>query len=166
MSTVSRGKGANSWGGNNTTSAYFRVLKWCMVLDLGNMRHCEAEYVFVESEVTDWWSCDAFLQLSILSLLLMNSGTTSHRKHAFLLVCTTQSCFLSPTYLLIVGVEDIVSPQWHTHTHTHTHTHLVRLLWTRDRPSQRPLPNNTQQSQDADVHSPHGIRTPNSSNPP
>ena len=36
-----------------------------MVLDLGNMRHFEAEYIFVESKMTEWWSCDAFMQLSI-----------------------------------------------------------------------------------------------------
>ena len=41
----------------------------------------------------------------------MNSVTTRPRKHAFLLVCMTQSCFVSPSSLLVVGVEDAVAPQ-------------------------------------------------------
>jgi hypothetical protein len=46
----------------------------------------------------------------------------------------------------------IVAPdhtQWHTHTHTQTLSLSlsVRLPWTRNRPSQRPLPDNTQHPQ-------------------
>ena len=51
--------------------------------------------------------------------------------------------------------------QWHTHTHTHTHTRSDssgRVISS----SQRPLPNNTQQSQQTDIQVPGGIRTRNS----
>ena len=39
----------------------------------------------------------------------------------------------------------------------------VGLLWRVIRPSQRPLPDNTQQSQETDIHSPDWIRTRNPS---
>jgi hypothetical protein len=42
-------------------------------------------------------------------------------------------------------------------------SHSVGLLWTSDRPSQRPLPDNTQRTQETDIHAPGGIRTLNSS---
>ena len=44
------------------------------------------------------------------------------------------------------------------HTHTHTHTHSVELLWAKDRPVvERPLPDNTQHSQQTHIHAPGGI---------
>ena len=39
----------------------------------------------------------------------------------------------------------------------------VGLPWTSNQPSQRPLPDNTQHSQQADIHAPGGIRTRNPS---
>jgi hypothetical protein len=44
-------------------------------------------------------------------------------------------------------------------SHTLDTRQSVGLLWTSDRPSQRPLPNNTQHSQETDIHTPGGIRT-------
>jgi len=40
-----------------------------------------------------------------------------------------------------------------------THTHSVELLWTVDRigPSQRPLPDNAQHSQETNIHAPAGF---------
>jgi len=35
----------------------------------------------------------------------------------------------------------------------------VGFLWTSDRPTQRPLPDNTQHSQQTNIHAPGGIRT-------
>jgi hypothetical protein len=58
----------------------------------------------------------------------------------------------------------IISPG-NTHTHTHTHTHSIRLLWTRDRSSQRALPDKTQHTQKTAIHVPGGIRTRNPSKP-
>jgi len=46
---------------------------------------------------------------------------------------------------------------------TNRNTHSVGLLWTRDRPSQRPLPHNTQHSQETNIHTPIGLRTYNPS---
>jgi hypothetical protein len=62
----------------------------------------------------------------------------------------------------------IIAPgKTHTHTHTNTtHTNkLDRLLWTRDRSSQSPLPDKTQHTQDTAIHVPGGIRTRNPSKP-
>jgi hypothetical protein len=39
--------------------------------------------------------------------------------------------------------------------------HSVELLWTKDRPVARPLPDNTRHSQQTDIHAPSGIRIPN-----
>jgi len=44
-----------------------------------------------------------------------------------------------------------------------THTQSVGLLWTGIGPSQRPLPDNTQHSQETDIHAPGGIGTCNTS---
>jgi hypothetical protein len=45
-----------------------------------------------------------------------------------------------------------------------THTHSVGPPpWTRERPSQRPLPDNKQHSQETDIHGRDGIRTHSSS---
>jgi hypothetical protein len=41
--------------------------------------------------------------------------------------------------------------------------HSVGLLWTSDQPTQRPLPDNTQHSQQKDIHAPGEIRTRNPS---
>jgi hypothetical protein len=41
--------------------------------------------------------------------------------------------------------------------------HSVGLLWTSDHPTQRPLPYNTQLSQEIDIHTPGGIQTRNPS---
>jgi hypothetical protein len=38
-------------------------------------------------------------------------------------------------------------------------THSVGLLWTSDQPDAEPLPDNTQHSQETDVHATDGIRT-------
>ena len=75
---------------------------------------------------------------------------------------------LSSSCLLVLGV-DGYSCNWplsmtrpHTHTHTHTHT-----LYDSSRrvisPTQRPLPNNTEQSQETATHGPGEIRTRNPS---
>ena len=51
-----------------------------------------------------------------------------------------------------------------SHTHTHTHTHSVGLLWTFDQPdAERPLPYNTQHSQETDIHTTGRITTHNPS---
>ena len=42
-------------------------------------------------------------------------------------------------------------------------SHSAGLLWTRDQPAQRPLPNKTQHSQEVDIRVPGGIRTHNPS---
>jgi hypothetical protein len=42
-----------------------------------------------------------------------------------------------------------------------TQTHSVGLLLKRDRPSHRPLPDNTQHSQETDIHTPGATRTRN-----
>jgi hypothetical protein len=42
-------------------------------------------------------------------------------------------------------------------------THAVGLLWTSDRPVAETTPDNTQHSQETDIHAPGGIRTSNSS---
>jgi len=58
-------------------------------------------------------------------------------------------------YLLILRAEDcccIWSPsRTHTHTHTHTHNRQDFSGWGIG-PSQRPLPDNTQNSQEIDIH--------------
>jgi hypothetical protein len=41
--------------------------------------------------------------------------------------------------------------------------HSVGLLWTRDRPVARPLPDNTLHSQERDIHAPGGLRIRNRS---
>ena len=51
-----------------------------------------------------------------------------------------------------------------TQTQTHTHTQSVGLLWTKDQLVAGPLPDNTQHSQDTNIHTPGGIRTCNPSN--
>jgi hypothetical protein len=40
-------------------------------------------------------------------------------------------------------------------------TRSVKLLWTSDQPTLRPLHDNTQQSQETDIHEIGGTRTPN-----
>ena len=64
------------------------------------------------------------------------------------------------------------TPQWakasslsRFHDHTRLDTpHSVGLLWTSDHsPTQRPLPDNTQHSQETDIHAPGEIRTHNPS---
>ena len=50
-----------------------------------------------------------------------------------------------------------------THTHTHIHTHTAHPSGRVISPSQKTLPNNTQKSQETDIHAPDGIRTSNSS---
>jgi hypothetical protein len=45
--------------------------------------------------------------------------------------------------------------------HTKWHTQSIRLLWTGDQPTQRPLPDNTHHSQQTDIHASGGIRTRN-----
>jgi len=46
----------------------------------------------------------------------------------------------------------------HTHTHTHERTHLVGAFGRKIDPSQRPLPDITQHSQQTDIHAPGRIR--------
>jgi hypothetical protein len=49
----------------------------------------------------------------------------------------------------------IFEASWsHSDTHTHTHTHSVELLWTSDQPDVERLPDNTQHSQEKDIHAP------------
>jgi hypothetical protein len=69
------------------------------------------------------------------------------------------SFFLSPTsfYLTSLGVEGY-SFTW---SHTVTQPQSVGLLWKRDRPW--PVPDNTQHSQQTNIHAPGGIRTSNPS---
>jgi hypothetical protein len=57
---------------------------------------------------------------------------------------------LTSFYLLTVGVEVIVALD-HTQGHTHTHTWYDSSRRGID-PSQRPLPDNTQHSQQTDIH--------------
>ena len=70
--------------------------------------------------------------------------------------------------LLIVGVGGYcrISSRSMTHTYinTHTHTHTRQDSSGREiGPTQRPLPDNTQPSQDTDTHATSGIHTLNSS---
>jgi len=68
-------------------------------------------------------------------------------------------------YVIIVGVEGYRRVRSHpvTHTHTHTHTHtLGRTLLEEIGPSQRPLPDNTQHSQQRDIHAPQRDSNPRS----
>jgi hypothetical protein len=61
------------------------------------------------------------------------------------------------------------SPEWarasslsrlHDHTQTHSDTpHSVGILWTSDQPDAETLPDNTQHSQETDIHASGGIRT-------
>ena len=56
---------------------------------------------------------------------------------------------LTSVYLLSVGVEVAVTldrNQWHRNPHS------GGLLWTKDHPSQKPLPDNTQHSQGTENH--------------
>ena len=48
-------------------------------------------------------------------------------------------------------------------SHSERDTHSVGPLWNRDQPSQRILPDNTQHSQETNIHAPCGIRTRNPS---
>ena len=48
-------------------------------------------------------------------------------------------------------------------TLNNTHIHSARLLWTRDQPVERPLPENTQLSLVTHIHDPGGIGNRNSS---
>jgi len=77
---------------------------------------------------------------------------------------------LTTSYQLIIGVEVIVAPV-HTHTHIHTqtarqtdtHTHTLART-SRDEvttPTQIFLPDNTQHSQEPEVHAHTGIRNRN-----
>jgi hypothetical protein len=50
-----------------------------------------------------------------------------------------------------------------TITHFLDTPHSVGLLWTRDKLSQRPLPDNKQHSQETDIHALGGIQTHNPS---
>ena len=66
-------------------------------------------------------------------------------------------------------MNDFVSYMTHnlSHTHTHTHTHIYIYIYTHKHippnlaisSSQRPIPDNTQQSQQTGTHAPGGIRT-------
>jgi hypothetical protein len=60
-------------------------------------------------------------------------------------------------YVLIVGIEGY----WCAWSLSVTHTRSVGPPWTRDRPSQRPLPDNKQHSQETDIHARDGIRNYN-----
>jgi hypothetical protein len=82
------------------------------------------------------------------------------------------SIYLS--FFLSFFLSFLVWPLLHTHctcrglllhliTLNDTHAHTVRLLWTRDQPTQRPLPNNTQHSQETNIHAPVRIRIRNPS---
>jgi hypothetical protein len=42
-------------------------------------------------------------------------------------------------------------------------SHSIGLLWTTDQPDAKPLPDNTQHSQETDIHAHGGIRTHSSS---
>jgi hypothetical protein len=58
-------------------------------------------------------------------------------------------------YLFTVGVEVV-----YLHLITLRHTpQSVGLLWTRDRPPQRPLPDNTNTQKETNIHAPGRIRT-------
>jgi len=63
---------------------------------------------------------------------------------------------LTSIYVLTVGVQDIAALD-------HTQWHTLSKNSLRISPSQRPLPDNTQHSQEADIHAPGGIRTRNPS---
>jgi hypothetical protein len=97
-------------------------------------------------------------------------------------VLSSQATFLSLLALLLsfflvlicfclfpVGAQVTVRfdhTQWHTHTHTHTHTITHCHAWydcarRGTGPSQRHLCENTQHSQETDIHAPRGIRTCN-----
>jgi hypothetical protein len=79
-------------------------------------------------------------------------------------VCLSLSLSLSLSdyaffYILIVGLQSYCC----ICSHSITHTHSVGLIWTSIGHSQRPLPDNTQHSQETDIHAPSGIRTRNPS---
>ena len=70
----------------------------------------------------------------------------------------------SDLFYLLVQLQRVSAASDHTrHTHTHTHTH-IHTYTEKDSsirgisPSQRPLPDNTQHSQETDIHAPGGIR--------
>ena len=54
-------------------------------------------------------------------------------------------------------------PHYRCFTITSDTSHSVRLLWTSNHPSKRPLLGNTQQSQETVIHASGGIRTDNPS---
>jgi len=58
----------------------------------------------------------------------------------------------------------IIAPG-NTHTQTHIQIHSIRLLWTRDQSSQRPLPDKKTHTHERAIHVPGGIRTRNPSKP-
>ena len=104
--------------------------------------------------------------------LVMQIGTKTQRDMQK--ICSSSLPHLG-VHLLITNIISFIvwldSPHWarasslsrlhnHTQTHTHTHTHSVGLFWTSDRPpSKRPLPDNTQRSQDIDIYILSGIQT-------
>ena len=91
----------------------------------------------------------------------------------FKVISLVPSLFLILTsfYLLTVGVVGYCCTVSHsdtTHTHTHTHTHTQTHHSRQDSsgrvitPTQRSVPDNTQHSQETNIHALSGIRTHNS----
>ena len=105
--------------------------------------------------------CD--LQLNILVEFYMNhivSHCRCRNRRSLLLIISFSLDF----YLLIVGIEGLFflpdHNETHSDTHTHTLTHTLQVSAGRGiGPSQKPLPLNTQQSQQTNIHTPRGIRT-------
>jgi hypothetical protein len=71
-------------------------------------------------------------------------------------ICYSVFLSLSSFYLPIVGIEGYCFITQHSRTHTHTHS--VRFLWTSDRPVAE-TSDNTQHSQETDIHAAGGIQT-------
>ena len=70
---------------------------------------------------------------------------------------TTFWYFLSLTSVCLLTVRQ--GGHFCTWSHSRTHTHSEELAWTSDRPSHIPLLDNTQHSQETDIHASGGIRT-------
>jgi hypothetical protein len=58
-------------------------------------------------------------------------------------------------------IQSLTHTHTSTHTHTHTYIHSVGFLGREIGPSQTPLPDNTQHSQETDIYAPGEFRTRN-----
>ena len=115
-----------------------------------------------EGITRNMWSSLQKYNKTVYSRILLDSYWHLFKMHGPMNIKDTAILFLTPFYLLAVGLEGYCCTWSHSVTHSDT-PHSVGLFWTSDRPVAELLPDNTQHSRWTEFHAPGRIQNGNPS---